>query len=153
MIEFAVPSNTVSTSATGGLTGGAATTPPAAVPAGTASAPKPAASASVAKPAEDKVPSKDPSGKSSTVATFPVSLGKVAIGSTLELRALTGLRTQSQQLERSNRNLNLVVTAIETEGGGDFLLKLSSFIEENQKTIVDSTQPFVLQMLGTAPKK
>lgn len=59
------------------------------------------------------------------------------------------MRTQSQLLERSNRHLNVAVTAIELENGGDILLKLSSFLEENQKTIIDTAQPWVLRRLGT----
>lgn len=142
VIELGAPSNTVATTA-GAAPAGIATPPPA----------KPADGSPAAKPATNaktdaNPPSKDSTGKSSTLAVYPVSFGVVPVGARLELRALKGLRTQSQQLERSNRNLNVQVTAIETENGGDFLLKLASFLEENQKTIVDTAQPWVLQLLG-----
>ncbi|WP_447774115.1 hypothetical protein [Variovorax boronicumulans] len=147
VIELGAPSNTVATTA--GAAPAGIPAPPPAKPADGSPAAKPATNAKI----DANPPSKDSTGKSSTLAVYPVSFGVVPVGATFELRALKGLRTQSQQLERSNRNLNVQVTAIETENGGDFLLKLASFLEENQKTIVDTAQPWVLQLLGAGGAK
>jgi hypothetical protein len=119
--------------------------PPPAKPAkGGASASKPAASP---KP-DDSTSDRAETSSGSALASYAVSFGTIAVGSTFQIRSLKGMRSQSQLLEKKNKFVNVAVTAVETEDGGDVFLKLASFLEENKKPIVDKTQEKFLQLLG-----
>lgn len=125
--------------------GQAGVAPPPAKPAsGGASAPKPAASP---KP-DDSSADKAETSSGSALASYAVSFGTISVGSTFQVRSLKGMRSQSQLLEKKNKFVNVAVTAVETEDGGDVFLKLASFLEENKKPIVDKTQEKLLQLLG-----
>lgn len=114
---------------------------------------RPAIPASGAKADTPKESAKDSSGKATALATFPLTFGTVAVGSKFSIGSIQGAKTQSQILDKAVKNVNLAVTAIETESGGDFYLQLSSFLEENQKTFVDTATPFVKDLFGAEPKK
>lgn len=120
--------------------------PPPAKPAGGGtSAPKPTASPKPNDSSADKIET----SSGSALASYAVSFGTISVGSTFQIRSLKGMRSQSQLLEKKNKFVNVAVTAVETENGGDVFLKLASFLEENKKPIVDKTQEKLLQLLGT----
>jgi hypothetical protein len=114
---------------------------------------RPAIPASGAKTDAPKEGAKDTSSKTTALATFPLTFGTVAVGSKFNFASIQGAKTQSQILDKAVKNVNLSVTAIETESGGDFYLQFSSFLEENQKSIVDTTTPFLKGLFGTDQKK
>lgn len=125
--------------------GQAGVVPPPAKPAGGGPlAPKPAA---LPKPDESSA-DKPEASTGSALASYAISFGTISIGSTFQFRSLKGMSSQSQLLEKKNKFVNVTVTAVETEDGGDVFLKLASFLEENKKPIVDKTQEKLLQLLG-----
>ena len=162
IIELATPENTTAGSSI--LTTGNVIAPPAAKPSGNVAVPPtakppngtfapytvpPAIATNPIAIANENSDSKNNSSKSNVVASYSISFGKVSIGSTLESKALKGLTTRFQLLDRSNRYLNLSVATVETEKGGNFLLALAAFLEESKKPIVDTSQSFLMKLISS----
>ena len=88
------------------------------------------------------------------LAGFVLAVGKVTSGTKLTGDALSGLRTPAQAMSvGKGRAVNISVTEIETENGGDLLLELGTFTSENQSTISTMIKSGIEKLSGTSPKK
>jgi hypothetical protein len=110
--------------------------PPAAVPAG-------GAAQAAAKPS----PATPISSAGKTLAAFPVTFGEINVGSKFGPVALTGLTAPMQVIDKS-QYVNLLVTAVETEDGGDFLLTFAEFITKNKSKISEKLTTGLQKAVG-----
>ncbi|WP_250519626.1 hypothetical protein [Caballeronia sp. NCTM1] len=99
-----------------------------------AKAAQPDAASSSAVPKDNTA--RKPEVGADQLAGFVILLGEVKVGSRLNKDALSGLRSQAQPLQlKPGRPVNFTFTEIETESGGDILLELGTFIEDNKDKI------------------
>lgn len=135
IVEFTAPSNAA---------------PKATLPIPFAAPAIPAQAAS--KPAAVSAPKDSPTKDEKAIASYVMTFGDVGVGSKFGFTALKGLTSPAQQVDKATY-LNLMVSSVETEHGGDFLLNFSSYVKENSKTINDTLSAAAKKALGVTDAK
>lgn len=107
----------------------------------------------VAKPTEE--PKQEESGQ--PVAGFLFTFPELKVGAVLEARELSAMASEAQAVavpEASALPLNVQVTVVETEDGGDLLLKFSKFLSDNKAKINPEVESLLRKLInGSSDKK
>ncbi|MCW5670193.1 MAG: hypothetical protein KIT86_11050 [Hydrogenophaga sp.] len=110
--------------------------------------PPPAAPAAGGGPANAKPVPKAPAAAIGTaIAAFPVTFGTIRVGSRFHASSLAGMTAPMQQIGTVTY-ANLLVTAVETEDGGDFLLKFAEFVTKNKAKINEPLISRLQEIIG-----